>query len=311
MITKEAEDKITNNYDIVFCNAARTGFEHLLKNLRLGKKKILMPAYIGETDSDGSGVFEPIRNTKTGYDFYSVSRKLAPDMGEIEEKLKSGNYGALFIIHYFGFPQCNPAEARTLCDKHKVIFIEDCAHTWCSEINGKRLGTFGHFSIFSIHKLVAAGGGGFLLRNKPMKMGPLEEKKKISSGDMLQFFTSNWEKINSIRIRNYKYLLNALHAEKMINIMYPKLEPGVVPLNFPILVKKNLREKVYFRMIDKGVITIALYYRLISEIPASKFPDSAEVSNSILNLPVHQDITLEDLGKIVNALKQSLKELSN
>ena len=150
-----------------------------------------------------------------------------------------------------------------------------------------------------------------MLKNKEFNMEPLDKNKKISPDDMQLFFTSNWEKINKIRLRNYNYLLDALRKEKMIEIMYPKLELGIIPLNFPILIKKNLREKVYFRMIKKGVITIALYYRLIPEIPASKFPDSVEVSNSILNLPVHQDITLEDLKKIVNALKESLKELDN
>ncbi|MBI2135128.1 DegT/DnrJ/EryC1/StrS aminotransferase family protein [Candidatus Woesearchaeota archaeon] len=309
MITKEAEDKKANNYDIVFCSSARTGFEHLLRSLKLGRKKILMPAYIGETDTDGSGVFEPIRNTRTAYDFYSVSRKLVPNMDEIEKKLKTGNYGALFIIHYFGFSQCDPAEARALCDKFGVIFIEDCAHTWCSKSNQRKLGTFGHFSLFSIHKLVAAKGGGFLLKNKEFNMEPLDQSKKISPDDMQLFFTSNWEKINKIRLRNYNYLLDALRNEKLIEIMYPKLEQGIIPLNFPILFKKNLREKVYFRMIKKGVITIALYYRLIPEIPVSKFPVSVEISNSILNLPVHQDITPEDLKKTVNALKESLKEL--
>src|SRR3989338_8430323 len=266
MITKEAEDKTANNYDLVFSSLARNSFEHLLMNLKLGKKKILMPAYIGETDTDGSGVFEPIRNTRTSYDFYSVSRKLAPNMAEIEKKLRTGNYGALFIIHYFGFPQCNPAEVRALCDKFGVAFIEDCAHTCCSKVNQRKLGTFGDFSLFSVHKLVATKGGGFLLKNKEFNMEPLDKNKKISPDDMQLFFTSNWEKINKIRLRNYNYLLDALRNEKLIEIMYPKLEPGIIPLNFPILIKNNLREKVYFQMIDRGVITIALYYRLIPEI---------------------------------------------
>tara|TARA_B110001450_G_C17442478_1_gene408502 strand:+ start:324 stop:551 length:228 start_codon:yes stop_codon:yes gene_type:complete len=62
------------------------------------------------------------------------------------------------------------------------------------------------------------------------------------------------------------------------------------PLNFPIIVKNNLREKLYFFLISEGVETCAMWYELAPEINKNKFPLSYNISNSILNLSTHHDL---------------------
>ncbi|NNJ71538.1 MAG: hypothetical protein HKP10_09670, partial [Kiritimatiellales bacterium] len=66
------------------------------------------------------------------------------------------------------------------------------------------------------------------------------------------------------------------------------------------------REKLYFDLIERGFTLIALYYRLVPEIDEERFPVSHMLSQSILNLPVHQDTTTEDLDDLIHAIQDIL-----
>ena len=62
MILKEPKNKINFKKNIFFANSARESFSIILKYIFFkSDKKILMPSYIGETEKEGSGVFDPVR----------------------------------------------------------------------------------------------------------------------------------------------------------------------------------------------------------------------------------------------------------
>ncbi len=66
------------------------------------------------------------------------------------------------------------------------------------------------------------------------------------------------------------------------------------------------REEFYFKMVDEGIVLIALYYRLIDSIKKEAFPNSFFISENIINFPINQDINIEDMDLIVNATKKIL-----
>ncbi|ERM83979.1 hypothetical protein P872_01580 [Rhodonellum psychrophilum GCM71 = DSM 17998] len=312
MITKEAENIHGNLKNFYLSNAARSSFSHILSCLFENEdRKILMPAYIGETNKEGSGVFDPVRKNGVKHDFYKVREDLSADIENIEELLKSGDFKALLIIHYFGFVQNDLKRIIELCDKYKVIFIEDCAHAFHSKFEGKNIGDWGDVAFFSIHKTIATPDGGFFrLNNDKIGIKPLDfVKEKIEPITLDVYIRSDYEDINNKRINNYKHYLNLIQGIKGFKIMYPVLPDGIIPLNFPIIVENGLREKLYFKLIEKGVITCALYYRMIQELNEEKFPESYKLASSILNLPTHQDTTLEDVEVVVQAIKSSFEEL--
>jgi dTDP-4-amino-4,6-dideoxygalactose transaminase len=74
-------------------------------------------------------------------------------------------------------------------------------------------------------------------------------------------------------------------------------------------VHDGLREKLYFALMDEGIPTIALYYRLIAAITPRDFPASHDLARNILNLPVHQDTSLEDLSRLSDRLEVLLAAL--
>ena len=312
MITKEAIIKNRFTKKEFFVPAARIGFKHLLKSLNFKKgEKVLLPAYIGITDTEGSGVFDPVTETNTHYDFYALGRKLAIDQADFETKLRTQAFKAVLVIHYFGFAQNDMEWVCAKCKEYDVLLIEDCAHTMGSSQNGKLLGEWGDFSFFSIHKIIAADDGGILkITNNDIPIPDLNMVGQNMDPETIeQLYRTNFPLISSIRRRNYQYLLDNLHENPYIEILYPHLDQETIPLNFPILVKRNKREKLYFNLEKKGIITCSLYYRLIHQISKTAYPISHEISQNILNLPVHQDTTEEDLQLLIAALDSALSEI--
>lgn len=312
MITKDPINKDNYIEKIYYTSAGRIAFKHLLKNLKFKTgEKILLPAYIGITDREGSGVFDPIQETGVDYDFYSLDKKLSIDFEDFETKIKTGKFKAALIIHYFGFLQSDINRACKICKKNNVLLIEDCAHTLSSSYKNIPLGNFGDFSFFSIHKLLPTGDGGILkINNENFYFPPIQNKdEKIKLETMELFNKSKIQEISAVRIENYLYLQNLLKDVEGIKILYPELNQGIVPMNFPIIIEKVSREKLYFKLLKAKVPTIALYYRIIDAIDPKNFPNSYYLSNNILNLPIHQDISKQDIDVIVNKLIKSLNHI--
>ena len=310
MLIKSPESQYSCVLPLQYSRTARAAFHIILKYLDFSSgKKLLMPAYIGITDREGSGVFDPVLETATPYEFYALDRKLSAIKDDLYGLIQSRKYKALLVIHYFGFCQNDMAEIVRLCRENDVVLIEDCAHAMLSDGPDGRLGRFGDFSFFSIHKFLATGEGGCLRVNnrdhRRLLRLPPPTRPKPTVLDMIA--RADLEAIREKRRSNYLGLLELIDDCPGIEILYPELPNGIAPHNLPITVKDAQREPLYFKLIDRGVPAIALYYRLIESIENGNYDDALYVSENILNLPVHQDIEAEDLELIARELKASLK----
>lgn len=305
MITKEASIKKNCCKRQLFFNSARRGFEYLLQKIMINESDvILMPGYIGQSLREGSGVFDPIRHTGVKYVFYKLNCDLSVDMEDFCKKIKYSNVKAVLLIHYFGFPQKSLSDVVELCQKKRILLIEDCAHTLASSSYGRRLGEFGDFSFFSIHKLVPTKAGGFLQINNEDYSSLFDVTvEDIDTSDMAQFIRTDLDAVTSVRRDNYNRYLETWSWPNHFDVLFPELPSGVVPLNFPVIVKNYSREKLYYELIDKGVTTVSLYYQMIPELPKEEFCISYAISAAILNFPVHQDIQVEDISFINQQLK--------
>lgn len=87
-------------------------------------------------------------------------------INESEKKPK-----ALLLTHLYG----NAAkinEILALCKEHNIILIEDSAEALGSFYEGKALGTFGEFGVYSFNgnKIITTSGGGMLISNDKTKL---------------------------------------------------------------------------------------------------------------------------------------------
>ena len=269
MLLKSPESLYSCVQPVQYLSAARDAFSIILANLDFSEeKKLLLPAYIGITDREGSGVFDPVQQAAIPYEFYPLDRKLSALKDDLYDLIRSEKYRALLVIHYFGFCQNDMEEIALLCYKHNVLLIEDCAHTMLSEVPYGRLGMLGDFSFFSVHKFLATEEGGCLRVNNQDYEYLLHlsshSRPKPETLDML--VRADLSAIREKRRSNYFHLMGLINNFPGIDIMYSDLPNGIAPHNLPIIVKDGQRESVYFKLIDFDIPVIALYYRMINPI---------------------------------------------
>ena len=116
---------------------------------------VLLPAY------HSLSMVPPVLWLKAMPRFYRVDAGARANLDDIAA-LCDGSVKALVATHYFGFPQ-NLAALRALCDARGIALIEDCAHAFFGEYDGKPLGSHGDYAIASSMKFFPMYEGGALV----------------------------------------------------------------------------------------------------------------------------------------------------
>lgn len=93
-------------------------------------------------------------------DIESDSLGLSPS--DIERSI-SPRTKAIIVVHMFGYP-ARIHEIQSLSEKYGIPLIEDASHAHGASSRGRRLGSFGTISVFSLHqrKALPVGDGGIV-----------------------------------------------------------------------------------------------------------------------------------------------------
>lgn len=293
-----------------YSTRARDGFRHLLSSIWPGDSaRIVLPAYIGHSPLEGSGILDPLIKLGIPYSFYRVDERLNIDMSSLESELGRGQVFSVLAIHYFGSLQPELVQAKALCERAGAVLIEDCCH--CMDQQEQAIGDTGDYALFSIHKVLPCDDGGILQRNRDaIDPGPLPASLRATALPTRLWRDAAFDAIAERRIDNYHRLNAELRSVDGLTPFWPKLPQGTAPLNFPLLIESADRFEVYKRMRASGVGVVALYHTLVDAIEPEVFPTSHAISRKILNLPIHQDVKREEAQSIVEALKTALAEVS-
>ena len=111
------------------------------------------------------------------------------DLNMIERLIKSSNVKAILAVHYFGFP-CETDALVELCKRYDVRVVEDCSHSYLTEIDGRSVGCFGDMAIYSMRKTLATPDGGALKLNVGMPTYPKSIEKNMSRFKEILYFGS-------------------------------------------------------------------------------------------------------------------------
>lgn len=290
-------DNLVFNWN--YFELGRKAFEYILKLEKLKGRKILLPAYIGYSSKEGSGVFDPVKNTNSDFILYRLNNSLGIDIKDLKYRIDEYPKNVLFIIHYFGFKDENLLEIKSYAKLKEIIIIEDFAHALFTFLLTPEIDF--DYGIFSLHKMLPLERGGLLLS---------EDKISFDGKYHYDLFRFNMNGIIKKRVTNYNYLLSELLKVKKkleIKVLRNNLQ-NMVPQTFPILVKnRKLRDFLYYKMNEKGFGVVSLYHELIKEIDKS-YSIEHDISNKILNLPVHQDTDINALGEMLDLLKALIKQ---
>jgi dTDP-4-amino-4,6-dideoxygalactose transaminase len=270
---------------------------------------VLLPAYIGWSEREGSGVFDPVQNRGLDFGFYRVDSRLRIDLDDLERALRTRRVKVVLLIHYFGYIDPGYEHVVALARRFGAMIVEDEAHAMLTDLIGGQCGRLCDACVFSFHKLLPVSRGGALVLNHsaaqlPISTGDREtEANPILSYDLPAIARIRRE--NAFRLHQ---LLEPL-AEHVEPLWGPP-GPGEVPQTCPVLIRNVSRDRLYFEMNEAGLGVVSLYHTMIAPIAAAGYAESIKLARTILNLPLHQDLTFEDLERLVEGLAQQLENLT-
>ncbi len=244
------------------------------------------------------------------------------------EKLITPNTKAIVPVDYGGNP-VDIKRIKSICKKHNLYLIEDCAHALGSEIEGEKVGSFADVSIFSFHAIkpiTTCGEGGALVTNSKEIY---EKAKLLRSHGMIK--KEGWD--SDMVELGYNYRLSDVASAlgisqlKKLDIFIAKREriarfydeafknnPYITSIKkalhvksshhlYPILLHRDLwyaKKEIYKTLHSQG-IGVQVHYKPTYQFKYYKnlFGDmrlksADEFYNSELSIPCHQQMSLED-----------------
>lgn len=304
MITKVAKNTGLYKRDMYFYKRARDAFKDIIVNLKLEKNQcIALPAYIGWSPIEGSGVFDPVRETGVKYIFYKVDKNLNIDIDDYKRIIDENEVKLSIIIHYFGFVDSNYKEFIEISKEKSIFILEDEAHAMYSDLIGGISGRMGDACIFSLHKMLPLNeGGAVVLNNKNISICDGNQNGNIYNFDLSQIAVK--------RIENFNYINSKIEElNQDVKKLRHFIKEGEVPQTYPVLIENVSRNELYKLLNELGFGVVSLYHTMIEEL--KEFEDTNYLSEKILNLPIHQDVDIEDIDKLIEAMKNCINKLKN
>ena len=121
---------------------------------------------------------------------------------------------------------------------------------------------------------------------------------------------ADFERIKAVRRRNFQYMLDHFLENKRRILPFRQLPPGVCPLFFPIIVKSaGYREKLYRTLKNGGVITHPWWDRFHPAVPWDVFSDAVYLKQRLFGLPIHQDLDLQHLDRVIDEFEKAYRNL--
>jgi dTDP-4-amino-4,6-dideoxygalactose transaminase len=306
MINKEPIALNGKSLCITFTSSCRDAMKQIYSSISVSRPNsyILVPSYIGLSTVEGSGVFDPLVESKIRYKFYKLNFKLEPDLDHINQLIEEGNVASILIINYFGRRPDNLEILLEICNRKEILTIEDNAHCLPRFFDYLTKDSIpSDFAVFSIHKYLGTESGGILISKK---QGNYSFENSINISDLIVFSSSNFEEVIEKRRRNFEIIRNFF--EKYVGndstAFFRKSDDDIDNLlNFPITFKsKEDRHSAYGMLSKVGIHPTSLYHRLIPQIDYLNFPISKRISDTIMNLPTHQDAEKSDIELMLSIL---------
>jgi dTDP-4-amino-4,6-dideoxygalactose transaminase len=329
---KEFEQNFATQYGVKHCISVANGTDSLyilmkMMNIGAGDEVITVAnSWISSSETISQTGAKPVF-VDVCKEYYSI------DETQFEAAITT-NTKAVILVHLQG-QICDIETIKTICDKHNIALIEDCAQSHFSEQNGQRAGTVGiagSFSFYPGKNLGAYGDAGCIITNddalaEKCKMfanhGALKKHHHQIEGinsrlDGLQAAILNTKlpyilKWTEQRIANAKKYDEAL--KEVAEIVIPKVRPNSKHSYHLYVIQANNREGLMQHLKDNGIETAIHYPTILPCLPcyhylgktANDFPVASAMQSKILSLPLYPELTEEQIIYVANCIKSFYK----
>ena len=310
-------NKFTGSNTCIGVNSGTAALNLALSLFDLKNKEVLIPSltFVSTAHAVILNGAKPI--------FVDVNPEtLCLDEKQIQNSITK-NTKAIIPVHFAGFP-CNLTAIRSICKKNNLCLIEDAAHAIGSTFNNKKIGAHGDAVCFSFHpvkNLAMPTGGAITINHKNHKKfrKQLESRRWCGISDRnnvdYDVHELGWnyymnEFSAAIGLVQLKKLNEMLKTRKRIAKFYDReinLEnkiPYSIDCSYHlywILVenRKQFRKKLANEGIETGT-----HYKPVHHMSYYKnkkpLPITEKISNEIVTIPIHPNLTDNQLSKIVH-----------
>lgn len=256
------------------------------------------------------------------------------DPEDVERKITDKTC-AILAVHVYGNP-CYVKKLEAIADKYGLKLIYDAAHAFGVEYQGQSILNYGDISVLSFHATKVFNtieGGAIVSRDCDLhekirlliNHGIQSEEEVIipgTNGKMNEFQAAmglcNLRRIDkNIKSREtlynyYKEELKGTGKCKFQDIIASKYNYAYMPVCFA---NKKERDSIYNKLADNGFksrkyfypITVNFdYYKNSDLIKKYSLNNASSISDRILCLPLYPELSVEDVEKIANIVKDTV-----
>lgn len=261
------------------------------------------------------------------------------DVDDVERRITSKTK-AIIPVHYAGSP-CDMDALLAIKEKYGIRIVEDAAHAIGSTYKGKKIGSFGDITCFSFDsiKVMTCGEGGAVVSNEG-DLTDVIKTKRLLGIDRKAMHTKDWKQrswIYDVPYAGYRYHMSNINAgiglaqlkkidmfierrrevcnlymEKLYDISQIELPVGdfasIAPFMYVIKVKNGKRDALKKYLMDhdieSGISYIPCHHFTYYHNDAVKLPVTDEVFQEILCLPLHYELTNENVIEVANCIKE-------
>ncbi|GGS21107.1 MULTISPECIES: DegT/DnrJ/EryC1/StrS family aminotransferase [Actinokineospora] len=231
-------------------------------------------------------------------------------------------------VHLYGHPANMPALAA-IAEKHGIALYEDAAQAHGASLDGRRVGTFGTFAMFSLYptKNMTSGEGGMvstgdadvertlrLLRNQGMERQ--YENELVGFNARMTNLHAAIGRVQLTKVGGWTETRRANAAffdANLTGVGVPAVADGAVHVyhQYTITVPED-RDGFVKALKDEHQIGSGVYYpipnhRLPSFDRVEDLPNTEKAAAVVVSLPVHPSLDDEDRERIVNAVNTLAK----
>lgn len=242
---------------------------------------------------------------------------------------------AIMPVHCYGKP-CNMERIQAIADRYGLKVIYDAAHAFGVEVNGKSVLESGDMATLSFHatKVFNTLEGGALVMHDEQTKKRIDYLKNFGfAGETEVVAPGINSKMDEVRaaygLLNLKQVDQAIEKRHQVAIRYREALRNVKGVRFfedmhgvrhnysyfPIFINAEeygmTRDDLYFKMKEVGVFGRRYFYPLISNFStyralpsaaAQNLPVATRIANEVICLPMHHELSQEDIDRIINLI---------
>ncbi len=262
--------------------------------------------------------------------FADIGDDMNLDPAQVESRI-SAKTKAILPVHLTGRP-AEMTEIMKIAERHHLQVVEDCAQAVLAEHHGKRVGSFGAIGCFSLHPLKtlnACGDGGVLTTHSQSLYEELKLLRNLGlkSRDNCAVWSSN-SRLDTLQaamlLVKLKYLKLWTEKRRDNARFYGEHLKSVRPIILPVekahekcvyhtyVIRAEKRDELKSYLEGRGIKT-AIHYPIPIHLQSAawelkygpgSFPAAEKQAAQILSLPVHTELSREQLAHVVKTIQE-------